>query len=46
MIKLYAHSFSPHARKVHFALAELSEPFEFHFVDLQKGQQRTPETRR
>ena len=43
MIKLYAHSFSPHARKVHFALAELSEPFEFHFVDLQKGQQRTPE---
>jgi glutathione S-transferase len=42
MLKLYAHPFSPHARKAHFVLEESGQPYTYQLVDLAKGEQRSP----
>ncbi len=41
MLKLYAHPFSPHSRKVHFALEESGYPYSYELVDLTKGEQKS-----
>ncbi|MFO0579969.1 MAG: glutathione S-transferase family protein [Polyangia bacterium] len=42
MLTLHGHPFSPHARKVHFALLELGLPFTYKEVNLLQGEQKTP----
>lgn len=41
MIKLYGHPFSPNARKVHWTLEELELPYEYHTIDLTRGEQKS-----
>jgi glutathione S-transferase len=41
MLKLFAHPFSPHARKAHFVLEESGHPYVYELVDLAKGEQKS-----
>lgn len=43
MIKLYGHPFSLNARKAHWALEELALPYEYHVVNLPKGEHKKAE---
>lgn len=42
MLTLHGHPFSPHSRKIHFALEELGEPYTYKEVNLRDGEQKTP----
>lgn len=41
MLKLFAHPFSPHSRKAHFALEESGHPYTYQLVDIAKGEQKS-----
>lgn len=42
MLKLFAHPFSPHSRKAHFALEESGHPYTYQLIDLTRGEQKSP----
>ncbi len=42
MLTLFGHPISPHSRKAHFVLEEAQQPHTYQFVDLTKGEHKTP----
>jgi len=43
VLKLYGHVFSTNTERVAIVLHEMQVPFEFHTIDLQKGEHMSPE---